>query len=257
MFLSISKRVKKHLSQVYFAFAFILWSLLLWAYLILLSWSFLIPKERRVGLIQAIYCYPVCWSLAYVFAGIRPVVRGKEHLPPVKKNFMVISNHTSLLDIPVFFTVTKCNFIMKSSLMFTPVGFPGIMGGCVLIDRDNLKSQMKAMHEAVSMVQNAASMHVFAEGTRNRSGGLLPFKRGMIGMLYKAQIPLLPAGIWGNHLVVKDNLEVSLGRKVGVVLHELIHPQDYATRDEFHQACWNSVKVASKKAEELVLHDKA
>lgn len=250
-------QLKKKVSQAYFIFAISLWSIILWVSITPILWFFLIPKRRRGLFASKCYCKPMSWIIVRIISGIVPVVEGIEKIPKSRKGYMVVSNHTSLLDIPLFMIIVGHNFIMKASLLYSPVGLPATIGGAIPLQRDNPRSQMKVMHEAIKTSQENYAIHIFAEGTRNRTGKLLPFKRGMIGLLYHAKVPVLPAAVWGNQRVIAVDFQVSLGRKVAVVVQDMVDPKDYASRVEFHEACVSAVESALERAKELSPDDRA
>jgi len=51
---------------------------------------------------------------------------------------------------------------------------------------------------AVDALRAGASFMIFPEGTRSRTGELLPFKKGGVVMALKAQVPIVPCAIQGS-----------------------------------------------------------
>ena len=57
---------------------------------------------------------------------------------------------------------------------------------------------MAAIEQAAASLRQGNSFLTFPEGTRSRTGELLPFKRGPFLMALKAQVPVVPVAISGG-----------------------------------------------------------
>src|SRR3989441_3518769 len=64
--------------------------------------------------------------------------------------------------------------------------------GHVPIDRTARKRAFEAYDEAARMIRGGTSVVVFPEGTRSRTGELLPFKNAPFGLAIAAQVPVVP-----------------------------------------------------------------
>jgi 1-acyl-sn-glycerol-3-phosphate acyltransferase len=69
--------------------------------------------------------------------------------------------------------------------------------GFVPVERQNRDQSLPAVDQAVTALQNGASFLIFPEGTRSRTGELLPFKKGGVIMALRAGVPVVPAAIVG------------------------------------------------------------
>jgi 1-acyl-sn-glycerol-3-phosphate acyltransferase len=72
------------------------------------------------------------------------------------------------------------------------------IGGFVPIDRGRREQSMAAIEQAAASLRKGNSFLTFPEGTRSRTGALLPFKRGPFLMALKAQVPVVPVAIQGG-----------------------------------------------------------
>lgn len=73
------------------------------------------------------------------------------------------------------------------------------------IDRENPKEALKAINRAAGLLkQNAVSIGVYPEGTRSKSGGLLPFHNGVLKIAQKAQVPIVILAIDGTERIAKN-----------------------------------------------------
>jgi 1-acyl-sn-glycerol-3-phosphate acyltransferase len=85
-------------------------------------------------------------------------------------------------------------FVAKKELFKIPL-LGGAMraAGHIAIDREARKKAFLAYDEAARMIRSGTSTPVvFPEGTRSRTGELLPFKNAPFGLAIAAQVPVVP-----------------------------------------------------------------
>ena len=71
-------------------------------------------------------------------------------------------------------------------------GYAIAICGAILVDRFS-EAGRKAINEAAQRAKsNGTSMFVFPEGTRNRKGGMLAFKKGAFHVALDIGVPILP-----------------------------------------------------------------
>ena len=133
-------------------------------------------------------------------AGIRTRVTGREHL---RQGEAVIfcCNHQSNIDPPILFQALhpRLHVLFKRELTRLPLlGKAFQIGGFVPIDRASREQSMAAIEQAAASLRKGNSFLTFPEGTRSRTGALLPFKRGPFLMALKAQVPVVPVAIQGG-----------------------------------------------------------
>lgn len=85
--------------------------------------------------------------------------------------------------------------------------------------------------------QNGVHLCTFPEGTRSRTGRLLPFKNGAFKMAYKAGAPVIPLSIVGSGKAMPPNWMFPRypTHDCKVVIHEPIESEG-KTEDELAQA---------------------
>lgn len=133
-------------------------------------------------------------------AGIRTRVAGREHLPRGQA-VVFCSNHQSNIDPPILFQVLhpRLHVLFKRELVGLPLlGKVFLIGGFVPIDRGSREHSMAAIDQAAQSLMDGHSFLTFPEGTRSRTGAMLPFKRGPFLMALKAQVPVVPVAIQGG-----------------------------------------------------------
>ena len=136
------------------------------------------------------------WSRDILGAAATPVIaEGLEHIPR-DQPVMYASNHSSMFDIWALFATLpgSVRFVAKQELFKIPL-LGGAMRavGHIPIDRAAGKKAFEAYDEAARTIrQGTSSIVVFPEGTRSRTGELLPFKNAPFGLAIAAQVPIVP-----------------------------------------------------------------
>lgn len=127
-------------------------------------------------------------------AGTRVEAEGLERIPR-DQPLMYVSNHSSMFDIwALSATLQSVRFVAKKELFKIPLLGPAMRAaGHIPIDREARKKAFEAYDEAARLIQSGASSPVvFPEGTRSRTGELLPFKNAPFGLAIAAQVPIVP-----------------------------------------------------------------
>ena len=177
-------------------------------------------------------------------AGIRVVVRGREHLPD--GGAIVMANHVSNLDPPVLLPLMPPRMViyLKASLMRIPVlGYAMRLAGFIPVTRDGSVESAKASSaEALQALEQQRCVVVFPEGTRSRDGALLPFKKGPFFLAMDSGAPVVPVSIAGTaRLLPKGTLRLRAGT-VTVTFHPPLSPATFATKDELIVAVRNAIE---------------
>ena len=143
--------------------------------------------------------------LALKFAGIRIVVRGREHLRP-ERAVVFCANHQSNVDPPVLFRVLhrRLHILFKAELSKLPLlGRVFLIGGFVPVERGNREAAMTSITAGAQKIREGHSFLIFPEGTRSRTRQLLPFKKGGFIMALEAQAPIVPVAIDGGRAAMR------------------------------------------------------
>ncbi len=135
------------------------------------------------------------WARQVLRAAGTPVhAVGLEQIPPGEP-LIYASNHSSMFDIWALFATLpgSVRFVAKQELFRIPVlGRAMRAAGHVAIDRAVKVRAFEAYDDAARIVRQGFSPVVFPEGTRSRTGELLPFKNAPFAFAIAAQVPIVP-----------------------------------------------------------------
>jgi 1-acyl-sn-glycerol-3-phosphate acyltransferase len=112
-------------------------------------------------------------------------------------------NHASNVEPPILFDSLRSLFprlriLYKAELRSLPILTRAFdLAGFVPLERGNPEQSLPAIDAAAKALEEGNSFLIFPEGTRSRTGALLPFKKGGFIMALKAQVPIVPVAISG------------------------------------------------------------
>lgn len=140
--------------------------------------------------------------LGFWLSGIRSVVTGAEHVQRHRSAVYCV-NHSSNIEPPVVFEALsplfpRLRILYKAELRKLPILVQAFdIAGFVPLERGNREQSLPAIERAATALREGASFMIYPEGTRSRTGELLPFKKGGFIMALQAQAPIVPVAISG------------------------------------------------------------
>jgi 1-acyl-sn-glycerol-3-phosphate acyltransferase len=143
------------------------------------------------------------------------VVTGLENINPLG-TYVFVSNHSSQFDIPAvqFAAPVRVSIIYKKEINRIPLfGWQMMLGPYIVIDRKNADKAVASIQKAKRLMDNKKiSVHIFAEGTRSKTGEIQPFKRGAFYLASKVGYPIIPVTINGaSEILPKGKLNIKSG----------------------------------------------
>lgn len=146
------------------------------------------------------------WARFICVVALCPVkIEGIENIDP-DKQYIFLANHQGLLDIFVIygFLPNRFAWIMKKELRMIPlVGFACKKVGHIFIDRSSPVKSMQSLQQAEKVLsERGASIVMFPEGTRTRTGEVGRFKGGAFKIASDLNFELAPLTIRGSFEVM-------------------------------------------------------
>lgn len=140
--------------------------------------------------------------LGLLLSGIKVVVEGTHNIQRRRAAVYAV-NHTSNVEPPIIFDVLhelfpRLRILYKAELRKLPVLVRAFdLAGFVPLERGNPEQSLPAIDRASDALREGNSFLIFPEGTRSRTGELLPFKKGGFILALKGQAPVVPIAISG------------------------------------------------------------
>lgn len=167
-------------------------------------------------------------------SGSAVTVQGMEHLDD-ERPAIYVSNHTSALDIflGIWLAPIGTVGVAKKEVVYYPFfGQLYWLSGHLRIDRGNHERAMEAMRDLEATVRNfGLSIWMWPEGTRSRSGHLLPLKKGLWHLAVATRLPIVPVVVAGAHRVWEKGKITIQGVPVDVKILPAIETDSWKDRD--------------------------
>jgi len=201
--------------------------------------------KRNIPLIMAriIWSPVILWS-----AGVKLKIFGRERMDPGNPHpVIVVSNHSSFLDIPLICRSIPVNmhFTAKTQIKKMPLfGLYMMATGMIFIDRTNRQKAIQSINEAAKLIHNGKNVLIYPEGHRSTNGQMVPFKKGAFHLAIKSGADIVPVFIKGaNKVWPKSSNKLSPG-KIEVYIGKRIPSTNYNenTVDEYALYTHNTVK---------------
>jgi 1-acyl-sn-glycerol-3-phosphate acyltransferase len=172
----------------------------IWFYIVsCLTWTILFPLLLLFSLKES--WYAIVFKLAAVWSNVVLFCMGFywkiDAIPKLEKgkNYMFISNHTSMIDIMLMISIFKNHpfvFVGKKELSKIPLFGIIYKRGCILVDRSSTKSRKSVFFNTQRKLQNGLSICIYPEGGVPDPLVILDkFKKGAFKIAIDHQIPVV------------------------------------------------------------------
>jgi 1-acyl-sn-glycerol-3-phosphate acyltransferase len=142
--------------------------------------------------------------LGLFLSGVKLRIEGTDNIQRHRAAVYAV-NHTSNVEPPILFEALhdlfpRLRVLYKAELRKLPILVRAWdLAGFVPLERGNREQSLPAIDRAARALQEGNSFLIFPEGTRSRTGTLLPFKKGGFIMAIQGQAPIVPVAISGAH----------------------------------------------------------
>ncbi|MBM2817143.1 MAG: 1-acyl-sn-glycerol-3-phosphate acyltransferase [Ignavibacteria bacterium] len=189
------------------------------------------------------------WSKILLFiTGVKVKVNGQEILY-VNETYIFITNHSSLFDIPIILgTLTNYNvaIIYKKELEKVPFFGIGLKASPFIpVVREDPRSSLTSIENAVESINKGISVLVFPEGTRSKDGKVGEFKRGAFLLASRSGMPIVPIAINGSWKIMPNKKLFFSGGVVDITIHSPIRftlPLDRNSEKKLMNDVYSSIK---------------
>ena len=182
--------------KVFFWIVWRIWFYILMAIPILIMFPFLVISILTES------GYPYFFKMARIWAKVILFGMGfsyKVNQEPVlksKTSYMIVANHTSMVDIMLMLAIIKNPFVFVGKQELSKIPLFGFFykRTCILVDRGSAKSRRDVFEAAQQRIKRGLSVCIFPEGgvPDDESIVLDEFKDGAFRLAIEHQIPILP-----------------------------------------------------------------
>lgn len=194
----------------------------------LVLWTMLTRDDR------ALYKWAVRGAgFALKLGGVRIRLEGSERLRP-GGTYVFMSNHVGMIEpVALVVSLPRVSALAKLEIFSIPVlGRAMRIAGFVPVLRGTAHAPA-AVEQAVQTLRGGRSILCFPEGTRSRTGELLPFRRGVFLMAIRGGVPVVPITCLGSReIMLKGDLRIHPG-EVRIVIHEPIATAGMGEEERF------------------------
>ena len=161
----------------------------------LIYFSIVFNRQKLFTWIKRIWA---SWVLFWM--GFRIEVDKQAKINP-SKSYIIIGNHTSVMDIMALLKVIKLPFVFVGKIELSKIPIFGYLykKSNIMVDRKSPKSRKEVYEQVVSFVNKGNSIAIYPEGGVPDSKILLAsFKNGAFRMAIEHQLPIIPMVYFDN-----------------------------------------------------------
>ncbi len=203
---------------------------------------FMIPS-----IIALVVCYPfdkgrrvvheLSRVLTFLSLGASPLwrfkVKGLENVDK-SKQYVIVVNHSSMFDIPTLYHVPlNFRWVSKREVFKTPFfGQYLYLHGDIAIDRGRASEAMEQLNrKGKYWIERKASIAIFPEGTRSKSGEIGRFKAGAFLLAKAAGVEILPVVFNGTNKLINKKAMIQWRRQVDIEILKPISVEEIHSSD--------------------------
>jgi len=179
--------------------------------------------------------YPgMLWSKIACILGLCPVkITGREKLSK-HQSYIFVANHQGAYDIFLMYGYLghPIKWVMKQSLRNIPlVGKACEASGFIFVDSSSPQAAARTIALAEKRLKDGASIAIFPEGSRSKTGKLGKFKKGAYQMALDLHLPIVPVTINGTFEVMPTGSFLLIPHRIELIIHDPIPATDVEISD--------------------------
>lgn len=178
-----------------------------------------------------------------------------DYLRQVISPALYISNHQSMMDIPLILSQFALPPIMKKEIMKVPLfGIVAKASGAMPVDRKDRNSRANILKTSFKRMLDGFPVQYYPEGTRSKDANPKPYedvKMKLVAYAYENNIPVVCMSVSGTRKLLSKNGVIRPFQKVGFIINKEIYPKDYQSNEEFCRASWDLVNRSFEELEEI------
>ena len=170
----------------------------------------------------------------------------------LKKQYVIIANHFSFIDIPALAALNiHFKFMGKMQVNNIPVLGYFFKNLHIMVDRDSKESRKQTYIDSFNSIDQGYSIGIFPEGgiKTEKVPTMAPFKNGAFAMALEKQVPILPVSLLGAYKIMKGSFFINWS-PCEVVCHKPIYTDGFTTKDidKFRDKCYKILQSELDKA---------
>lgn len=236
-------------------FKYILWIFYrVWFYILVIIPIIILFPVLLVSISKESW-YPFFFKIARFWAqfilmgmGFRVKVEAYQ-IPEKDKSYMLIANHTSMIDIMLMLSVIKNPFVFvgKKELARIPLFGFFYKRTCILVDRSSPKSRQAVFMRAQRRLQSGLSICIFPEGGVPEEHIILDtFKDGAFRLAINHKTPVVPITFLDNKERFSYTFFSGGPGKMRVKIHQFLYTDTLTIHD---------TKMLNNKSKNIILKE--
>lgn len=185
--------------------------------------------------VYALRCVQVIFRVILFICGTKIIVKGRENVLTDRPALYTL-NHYGMFDVLItyIYMIRPTGFVSKAEVKKIPcLSFWMKLLHCLFLERDDPRSSMKMLVDAVNNIKAGYSVCICPEGTRNKTReNTLPFKAGSFKIATKVNAPVVPVAVYNTNAVFEDQFPAVRSVKVYIEFLEPIETADLDSKEK-------------------------